>query len=74
MAGKRGGGTAVLRPGRTSWWRRVLFWRRVPAGSGRGRGGPPGRFDDGGGAGVREPRRPHPTAPAGAAAREPGDG
>jgi hypothetical protein len=65
--GKTRGGTSALRPGRTSWWRRVLFWRRVPAGP----GGPPGWFDDGGGAGVREPRRPYPTAPAGAAAREP---
>jgi hypothetical protein len=58
---------AALRP---SWWRRMLFWRRVPAGPGPG--GRPG-LDDGGGAGVREPRRPYPTAPAGAAAREPAD-
>jgi hypothetical protein len=55
---------------RRSWGRRMLFWRRVPAGPGRG--GRPG-LDDGGGAGVREPRRPYPTAPAGAAAREPAD-
>jgi hypothetical protein len=65
-------GRAVYRPDRTSWWRRVLFWRRVPAGTARGGGWAPGWFDDGG-AGVREPRRPFPTAPAGAAAREPGD-
>jgi hypothetical protein len=65
-------GTAVLGPARTSWWRRVLFWRRVPAGTSGRR--PPGWFDDGGGAGVREPRRPFPTAPAGAAEREPADG
>jgi hypothetical protein len=67
MMAKRG--TASLRPGgRVRRLLRRLVGRRVPAGVYRGPG--PG-WDDGGGAGVREPRRPLPKAPAGAAERVP---
>jgi hypothetical protein len=60
----RGALAAVPAAVATAWLAyAVRIQARVPAGGGRGGPGP------GSGAGVREPRRPLPKSPAGAAAR-----